>query len=59
MSWLDYIILPEQIFVRRRTIGEGHTPCTAKPIVLLMAERCLAPLGLAETGRLIDRPAWP
>jgi len=46
---LDCIILPEQVFVSRRTIGDGHTSGTSEPVVLLMAERCPAPAGLAQT----------
>lgn len=50
-------ILTGAVFARKSAIGVGHTAGTSGPIALFMARNETRPLGLAETGRLIDRLA--
>ena len=52
-------VLPEQVFVRTKAAGERRTLRYGRDRRRRDRRKDARPFGLAETGRLIDRPAWP
>ena len=52
-------VLPEQVFVRIKVMGERRILRYDRDHHRRDWRKDARPYGLAETGRLIVRPAWP